>query len=134
MLRARGAAHTAGMHIYLVEDSTMVRERLEALLAEVPGAQIVGRAAGAAEAVKGILEARPDLVVLDVQLAEGSGFDVLRELHARAPELDVFMLTNYSADPYRQIASRFGARQFFDKSREFERVRDAVAERAARLI
>ncbi len=122
------------MEIFLVEDSQIVRERLETMLAEVPGAHIVGHAGSAGEAVRRILEQRPDLVVLDVQLGEGSGFDVLRELHARAPELDVYMLTNYSADPYRQIAGRFGARKFFDKTREFERVRDAVAERAARLI
>lgn len=108
----------------------MVRERLESLLAEIPGTTIVGRAAGAADAIRDILATRPDLVLLDVQLAEGSGFDVLRELHARAPELAVVMLTNYSSDPYRQIAERFGARAFFDKSKEFERVRDVVAQRA----
>src|SRR5436190_424445 len=83
--------------------------------------------AGAADAISGILETRPDLVVLDVHLAEGSGFDVLRALHAQAPELEVVVLTNYSADPYRQIAERFGARALFDKTREFERVRDLVA-------
>ena len=119
------------MQVFLVEDSPIVRERIEALLAEVPGIEIVGRAAGAATAIRDILELRPDLVVLDVHLAQGSGFDVLRALHAQAPELDVVMLTNYSADPYRQIAERFGARAFFDKSREFERVRDVVALRAA---
>ena len=121
------------MEIFLVEDSVLVRSRLEALLAEVPGASIVGHAAGASEALRTILEKRPDLVVLDVQLAEGSGFDVLRELHKRAPELDVFMLSNYSSDPYRQIAERFGARKFFDKTREFERVREAIASRAAAM-
>jgi DNA-binding NarL/FixJ family response regulator len=119
------------MQVFLVEDSPIVRQRLEALLAEVPGAEIVGRAAGATTAIREILQLRPDLVVLDVQLAEGSGFDVLRALHAGAPELDVIMLTNYSADPYRQIAERFGARAFFDKSKEFERVRDFVALGAA---
>src|SRR5262249_10486515 len=110
------------MQVFLVEDSAMVRERLEALLGAVPGVQIVGRASGAAMAIHQILERRPDLVVLDVQLAQGSGFDVLRALHAQAPELDVVMLTNYSGDAYRHIAERFGARAFFDKSREFERV------------
>ena len=119
------------MQVFLVEDSPLVRERLEAMLTRVPGTEIAGRAAGAAAAIQGILATRPDLVVLDVQLAEGSGFDVLRELHARAPELEVIMLSNYSSDPYRQIAERLGARAFFDKSREFERVRDAVAQRAA---
>ena len=119
------------MQVFLVEDSAMVRERLESMLAQVPGTTIVGYAAEASAAIRDILATRPDLVVLDVQLAKGSGFDVLRELHAKAPELDVLMLSNYSADPYRQIAERFGARAFFDKSREFECVRDAVAQRAA---
>src|SRR5947207_4523660 len=115
------------MQVFLVEDSAMVRERLEAMLAQVPGIQIVGRAAGAQDAIRDILQARPDLTVLDVQLAEGSGFDVLRALHAQAPELDVVMLSNYSSDPYRQIAERFGARAFFDKTKEFERVREVIA-------
>ena len=119
------------MQVFLVEDSSMVRQRLEALIAGVPGAEIAGRAAGASEAIREILASRPDLVVLDIQLAEGTGFDVLRQLHAQAPELDVVMLSNYSAEPYRQIAERFGARAFYDKSREFERVRESIAERAA---
>lgn len=115
------------MQVFLVEDSAIVRDRLEAMLIEVPGTKVVGRAGGAQAAIRDILQARPDLVVLDVQLAEGSGFDVLRALHAAAPELDVVMLSNYSSEPYRQIAERFGARAFFDKTREFERVRDVVA-------
>jgi DNA-binding NarL/FixJ family response regulator len=115
------------MQVFLVEDSTLVRERLEAMLARVPGTAIVGRASTATDAIRDILATRPQLVVLDVQLAQGSGFDVLRELHARAPELPVVMLSNYSSDPYRQIAERFGARGFFDKSKDFERVRDVVA-------
>jgi DNA-binding NarL/FixJ family response regulator len=130
MVAAAAGRHTAGMQVFLVEDSALVRERLESMLMAVPGTSIVGRAHGAAAAVQEILATRPDLVVLDVQLAEGSGFDVLRELHAKAPELHVVMLTNYSSDPYRQIAERFGARGFFDKSREFERVRDVVANHA----
>ena len=108
----------------------MVRERLEALLAEIPGTTIAGRAAGAADAIRDILATRPDMVLLDVQLAEGSGFDVLRALHAERPELPVVMLTNYSADPYRQIAERFGVRAFFDKTKEFERVREVLAQAA----
>ena len=71
------------------------------------------------------------MVVLDLNLAEGGGFDVLRELRAKAPEIDVYMLSNFSAYPYRQLAERLGARGFFDKTREFGRVREAIAARAA---
>jgi DNA-binding NarL/FixJ family response regulator len=70
------------------------------------------------------------MVIVDVSLAEGGGFDVLRELQARAPEIDVYMLSNFSAYPYRQLAERLGARGFFDKSTEFGRVREAAAAKA----
>jgi DNA-binding NarL/FixJ family response regulator len=117
------------MQVFLVEDSPIVQQRLVAMLQEIPNTTIIGTAAGAGDALQGILAARPDLVLLDVQLEEGSGFDVLRALHAQAPELDVVMLSNYSSYPYRQIAERFGARGFFDKTRELERVREVVAQK-----
>lgn len=130
MSRRRGGGHTALMQLFLVEDSPLVRQRIEAMLAEIPGTTIAGRAAGATDAIRDILATNPDLVLLDVHLAEGSGFDVLRALHAQAPHVAVVMLTNYSADPYRQIAERFGVRAFLDKTREFDRVREVLAQAA----
>ena len=118
------------MQIYIVEDSAAVRERLQALLGEVPGATVAGTAAGATQATREILETRPDVVILDLNLAEGGGFDVLRELQRKAPEVDVYMLSNFSSYPYRQLAERLGARGFFDKTREFNLVREAVANKA----
>jgi len=122
------------MQIYIVEDSAAVRTRLEALLSQVAGTQIAGTAAGASQATREILERRPDMVILDLNLAEGGGFDVLRKLHAEAPEIDVYMLSNFSAYPYRQLAERLGARGFFDKTREFERVREVAASKAKEAV
>ena len=119
------------MQIYLVEDSPLIRKRLEEMLASVPGTRIIGHASHADAAISDILAERPDVVVLDLSLAEGSGFDVLRAVHPQAPEVDFYMLTNFAADPYRQLAERLGARDFFDKSREFERVRETFANRAS---
>jgi DNA-binding NarL/FixJ family response regulator len=121
------------VRVFLVEDSPLVCERLEALLASVAGATTVGRAAGADEAVRAILAAQPDAVVLDLKLAQGSGFDVLRAVHERAPQIDVYVLSNHADEPYRQRAERLGARGFFDKSTEVERVRDTLAARAAQV-
>ena len=117
--------------VFLVEDSPLVRERLLELLGPVAGASVVGHATTGEAAIAAILAERPDIVLLDLSLAQGSGFDVLRALHERVPEVDFYMLSNFSAYPYRQLAERLGARDFFDKSREFERVRDIVAQRAA---
>jgi DNA-binding NarL/FixJ family response regulator len=70
-------------------------------------------------------------VLLDMDLATGTGFDVLRALHSRLPQVDFYMLSNFTASPYRQAAGRLGARGYFDKSKDFERVRDLIAGRAA---
>jgi DNA-binding NarL/FixJ family response regulator len=119
------------MEIFLVEDSPEVRARLADLLGALPGAHVAGEADRADTAIREILERRPDVVLLDLNLAEGSGFDVLRAVCRVAPEIDFYMLSNFAADPYRNLAARLGARGFFDKSKEIERVREIVAERAA---
>jgi len=143
MARRRRAPHTAAMssalqpsalRVYIVEDSPVVRERLLALLGTIKGARAVGAASRAEEAIDGILQEQPDAVVLDVRLAEGSGFDVLRAVHPRAPAIDVYMFSNFSAEPYRRLAARLGARDFFDKSHDLTRVRDVLAERAAQRL
>ena len=117
--------------IFLVEDSHLVLERLEAMIASVPGARVCGTATHAERAIRGILDEQPDLVLCDLRLATGSGFDVLRAVHAAAPEIDVYMLSNFASEPYRRLAAELGARDFFDKSSDIERIRDLVAERAA---
>jgi DNA-binding NarL/FixJ family response regulator len=120
------------MNIFLVEDSAPVRERLAAMFDAIPGVRLVGHAEHAAAAIRDILSKRPDVVVLDMSLADGStGFDVLRAVHPKAPHIDFYMLTNFTADPYRQLAARLGARELFDKSKEFGRVRELIATRAA---
>lgn len=115
--------------VYLVEDSPQIRERLLALFAGVSGARTVGYADNADAAIRDILAERPNAVVLDVSLAQGSGIDVLRALRAQAPEVDVYMLTNFATPQYRRLCDRLGAKGFFDKSTEFELVRDAIAAR-----
>lgn len=117
--------------VFLVEDSHLVLARLEAMLAAIPGTRVCGTAAHAGRAIRGILDEQPDLVLCDLKLATGSGFDVLRAVRAAAPQVDVYMLSNFVSEPYRRLATELGARDFFDKSSEIERVRDLVASRAA---
>src|SRR5688500_1523212 len=97
------------MQIFIVEDSPLVRSRLTDMLGSVPGAQLVGEASQATAAIRDILASRPDVVLLDLNLGEDSGFDVLRAVRPQAPEIDFYMLSNFAADPYRQIAERLGA-------------------------
>jgi DNA-binding NarL/FixJ family response regulator len=113
--------------VFLVEDSPLLRKRLEAMLGALPGARLVGHAAAADAAIDAILAAPPDAVVLDIQLEKGSGFDVLKAVREGAPQVAVYILTNFANEAYRAAAQRLGARGFFDKSTEFEQLRAALA-------
>jgi DNA-binding NarL/FixJ family response regulator len=120
----------APVRVFVVEDSPRIRERLDELIANA-GAVSAGHAANVGPATRLILETRPDIVILDLQLADGTGFDVLRAVHDVAPEIEIYLFTNFAADPYRQLAERLGARGFIDKSREFERVHDVIVQHRA---
>jgi DNA-binding NarL/FixJ family response regulator len=113
--------------VFVVEDSALIRQRLSAMLAEYPGLTRAGEAAGADAAIEAILRERPQVALLDLSLAQGGGFDVLRAVRDAAPEVDCYMLSYTSAYPYRQLAERLGARGYFDKAREFELVRELFA-------
>ena len=133
-MNARAIAEPTALRVFVVEDSPIVLERIEAMLASIDGAQPAGHAGRADEAIRAILAARPDAVVLDLKLAEGSGFDVLRAVREQAPDIEFFMLSNFASEPYRRLAERLGAAYFFDKSTELERVREVLAARAARSV
>ena len=114
------------MDVFVVEDSSPMRQRLVELLEEVPGAWVVGVADGADEAVAEIRSLRPRIVVLDLRLAQGSGLSVLETVkrHKRPPVVAV--LTNYPYEQYRARCAELGADYFFDKAAGLDGLLQAV--------
>ena len=117
--------------VYLVEDSPLIRERLVDLLVEIEGVAIAGLADSEAPAIAEILRDRPDTVVLDLRLAQGSGLNVLRAVHAQAPEITFIVLTAFDSPQYRDTCINAGASYFFDKSSQIPQVRTVIAARAS---
>ena len=113
---------TPPLRIFVVEDSSIVRERLVAVLHELAGVYVVGEAENANAAVAGILRTQPHLVLLDVHLVDGTGMDVLRAIHPRLPDIVFVVLTNYSELIYRHAYLKAGAAFYLDKSHEFQNV------------
>lgn len=118
-------------NVYIVDDSVSIRSRLVEMLAAMPDVRLAGQASSAGAAVDGILLAQPDSVLLDLNLAGRSGIEVLRAVHKRAPGIVFIVLTNHAEPQYRRACTLAGATYFLDKSTEFERVRDVIAEIAA---
>ena len=83
--------------VFLVDDHEVVRQGLRTLL-EDAGLRVVGEASTAAEAVRRIAATRPQVAVLDVQLPDGTGIDVCREVRSLVPETACLMLTSFDDD------------------------------------
>lgn len=84
--------------VFLVDDHEVVRAGVAALLDAEPDLEIVGEAGTAASALARIPAVRPDVVVLDVRLPDGSGVEVCRELRPTLPDVGFLMLTSFSDD------------------------------------
>jgi DNA-binding NarL/FixJ family response regulator len=114
------------MKVLIVDDSEVVVQRLRSSLAEVAGLEIVGQADNVADAVLEIRKLRPDVIILDIRMPGGSGIDVLEGLKAYPRPPIVIMLSNYSDRQYRKKCLQSGARFFFDKSAEFQKVAEVL--------
>ncbi len=75
----------------IIDDEPLARKRVKQLLASAEEFQVIGEARNVAEAVSDCLELRPDLVFLDVEMPDGSGFDALAKLSAENMPAVVFV-------------------------------------------
>ncbi len=114
--------------VFLADDSMVLRERVLDMLRDIPGVEVLGCAADGLHAIDCIRKLRPDVVVLDIQMPRGTGLDVLKNIHPvdGVPLLIVF--TNFSYPQYRKRALEGGADYFFDKTTEFENLRELVGQ------
>jgi DNA-binding NarL/FixJ family response regulator len=120
------------MRVAIVEDSSLMQERLRRTLTAIPGVKIVGFAANVEAANQLIESTRPDLVVLDVELQDGqTSMGVLRFLTRTHPSIDAIVLSNFTWGSMRAGFLAEGAKAYFDKSLEFSKARDWIAERRA---
>jgi len=86
------------IRVMLVDDHEVVRQGLRAMLESAGGIVIAGEAGGVREAVEVAEAVRPDVVVMDVRLADGSGIEATREIRAARPDTKVIMLTSFADD------------------------------------
>ncbi len=87
---------TATVRILIADDHEVVRIGLASLLDRQPGFSVVGEARSGDEAVKLAREARPDVVVMDIRMPNGSGIDACRTITSELAGTPVIMLTSYA--------------------------------------
>jgi DNA-binding NarL/FixJ family response regulator len=100
--------------VLIVDDHPSFRAQACSLL-EAEGYEVVGEAADAAAALRAARELGPDLVLLDVQLPDGDGFEVAAELRANGDRPAVVLVSSRDRSDYEPLIAGSGARGFIAK-------------------
>lgn len=115
------------LRILLVEDSPLLRGRLENMLSQHAAFKVTGLAAAESEAIEKLDTVQYDAIVVDVELRPGSGIGVIRQARARNKDKDgghvwIIVLTNYDLPTVRERCMQAGADHFLDKMREIDQL------------
>jgi len=116
------------MNIFISDDSPIVRVRLAHIFDDVEGVKVVGEAQNVKDSIDSIKKLQPDAVILDLNMPDGSGIEVLKNIKNTSTKTKVIVLTNYPFPQYKKICMEFGADYFFDKSNDFNKILDIIKE------
>jgi len=125
---------SAGGHridLMLVDDSAVVRAGLRALIGGESSIKIIAEAASVAQASEAAVRVRPDVVLLDIRLPDGSGFDACRTILRRHPNARVIFLTSMADDGLIEQAIRAGAHGYLLKEIDAQGLVRAILDVAA---
>ena len=115
-----------GLRLVVVDDHPVFRLGMVALLTSLAGIDVVGEAATVAEAIEVVGQLKPDVVVMDIQLPDGSGIAATSAILADNPRIGVLVVTMFADDDAVFAAMRAGARGYLVKGAGQEEIERAV--------
>ena len=104
------------MRILLVDDHTLFREGLLGLLDSQPDIKVVGQAGSVKQAISMCRDLKPDLILMDFSLPDGTGLDATQSILAEQPEANIVFLTVHEEDDRLFAALRSGAKGYLLKN------------------
>lgn len=110
--------------VFIVDDSPQLTEMLSELISDPGYIEMAGFADSAKKAIEEICFTNPDVIIVDLQLKDGNGFDVVKAIRS-LPEPQgrvIIFFTNHASRELQQHASALGADFFLDKSKDHETI------------
>jgi two-component system response regulator NreC len=95
--------------ILIVEDYTILREGLRALVSANPALEVIGEAADGLSAIRWVEKMKPDLVLMDLSMPKMNGMDAIREIKKLSPETKILVLTVHKTEEYILATFQVGA-------------------------
>ena len=114
------------IRVLIADDHALVRAGIRALVEKIDGVVVVGEAGKGSEALDLVRQLKPNLMLLDITMPDGGGFEVLDQLTKKYPEIKVIVLTVHEAGEYAIRALREGAAGFLPKSAASTELEQAI--------
>jgi len=112
--------------VLIVDDHTLVRDGIRALLALIADIEVVGEAANGREALEKVKKLAPDVVLMDLAMPIMGGLEATRRIRKRFPRTKVLALTQYEDREYIVPTIEAGARGFVSKTAAFSELASAI--------
>jgi len=114
--------------VFVVEDQPTLLRNLLKVLSAFPELEVVGSAQAGEEAVEALVQVRPDLVLLDLELPDMNGIEVTRRVKRRVPGVEVLILTSFEDEQKVYEAIQAGASGYLVKRVGPEKIRSGIRE------
>jgi len=112
--------------VVVVDDHPAIREAIADTIRAEQGMELCGLAGSAAAAFDLVRETDPDVAVIDISLGDAHGLDLVQNLRAQHPKLEVVVFSMYDEEVYAERAIRAGARGYVMKSEPTQSVAEAI--------
>jgi two-component system NarL family response regulator len=123
---SRGEVSAHGLRVLIVDDHLLVRIGLKAVISDDPRLTVCGEAGSVAKAVEMYRAHRPDVVLMDLRLPDGSGVDATAAIRAEFPEARVIVISSFAPDEEIHAAVQAGARAYVMKTIEGNDLRAVI--------
>jgi DNA-binding NarL/FixJ family response regulator len=107
--------NTSPLRVLIVDDHELVREGLVGAFAREEGTEVVASVATVGEAIQSYGDDRPDVIVTDLQLQDGTGIDIIRQVRQHDEKIGLVVVTMHSGDDQIFAAMEAGASAFVGK-------------------
>jgi len=124
--RRESSPTTSAIRVIAVDDHPAIREAIADTIRAEQGMELCGLAGSAAAAFDLVRETDPDVAVIDISLGDAHGLDLVQNLRAQHPKLEVVVFSMYDEEVYAERAIRAGARGYVMKSEPTQSVAEAI--------
>ena len=112
--------------VFLVDDHPLVREWLATLINRQNDLCVCGEAGDAPQALQSIMSVDPDVAIVDITLAQGSGLELIKNLKCQCPRTTVIVLSMHDESLYAERAIRAGAKGYVMKRESTKKIIGAI--------